>query len=597
LVTSAVILLAIPVVQLVAAGLYNALPFLNTKTIPIEVDTSLPDHIVPTFNISSYDPIVRRASEFTEWTSIPSFDVRERAGIINNTVLSNITSVTSSLQGLNQTDGEINVRVPANAVDVECTPIPNEAFNLEVTYNSHIPNWVFTWYCRSAPCSTLLNQTVAVHQSSARKGYPPPSRYEGSSFTQDPDLDPYNAMNNFELPALVNTAYNVILADLSSITAGFDSIQNKSLMDVSGNRTSNTMRAGPDTFSFPLPTLRALSCTRNLTMVQVNATFARSTKLLMGGVETILPWSPIAIDPSSLSRERAYPTMQPFSFAPVTQIPDQYTQFDKDMDGLLTSDSLWPKVASPTNFWQLLAAYAEFQADNLTSLLDADKLAAAAKDVLTAYSTQILTQLRPLALSSAPASQTAQPFQGTLKYPELRLSQDLGATIALEGLFALMLCCVVWVFIQFPSESIPPKPPDSIAARLSLLANSSIVRRLREERISDLKGMDIGRETAALGWWLKDNRNGNAQATIVHHDGQPAQWRWGIDVGPDMILRSWNSPPTAAEAASLLKLNSQRDAPSLASRTDVNNDDARASGASRHDLPSHSDSVAEIPHV
>ncbi|ETI28804.1 hypothetical protein G647_01256 [Cladophialophora carrionii CBS 160.54] len=553
LVTSAVILLAVPVVKLIAAGLYDARPSLSEEIVAFQADTTLPDTVASIWNVSDFSAVVKRASEFTEWTTIPGFNVPQQPGIINNIVLSNITSVVLSPTSSDQTESKLNVRVPAIAVDVKCTPLPSSAFNLSATYSSLSGSWTFTWYCKSAPCSTLLNQTVQVQQSTVSKahGLSPPYPYQGSSFVQNPDFDTNQSMGNAYLPLIVNTAFNVILADVSALIRPYDSIQNASLMEMPGNSTSNTMWVGDDTFSFPLPTVRALSCTRELSLVQVNATYARTSKIVVGDAETILPWSPVSVDLSSVTHERAYPTMQPYWFAPVTQPVSQYTQSD-DMDGKLNSDSLWPKIGSPTNFWELLAAYVKFKADNLTSILDADTLAAATEAVLTAYCTQILTQLRPLALALAPDSQITPSLQGTLSQPEPRLVQNLTATIALESLLALMLCCIVWIFIQFPSESILPKPPDSIAARLSLLANSSIVRRLREARVADLQAMGIWREKAALGWWLYPGKSRTPGAVDALHD-ESMQWRWGIDVGPDVILRSWNSPPTAIETAELLK--------------------------------------------
>jgi hypothetical protein len=569
LVTSAVILLAIPVVKLVAAGLYDAQPTLSEEIVALQADTSLPDTVASMWNVSDFDSVVKRASEFTEWTTIPSFEVPQQPGIINNLVLSNISSIAASSMS-NQTESELNVRVPAVAVDIKCTPLPSSDFNLSATY--YPGSWSFAWYCRSTPCSTLLNQTVVVHQSmvSNATGAAPPYRYQGSSFVQNPDFDTEQSMGNSDLPRVVNTAFNVILADVSTLIRPYNSIQNASLMDLPGNTTSKTMWVGGDTFSFPPPTVRALSCTRNLSLVQVDATYARASKLLVGDVEKLLPWSPVSVDMGSVTHERAYPTMQPYWFAPVTAPVSQYTQSD-DMDGKLNSNSLWPKIGSPTNFWELLAAYAEFEADNLTSILDVDKLAVATEAVLTAYCTQILTQLRPLALASAPVSQTALPLQGTLSQPEPRLVQNLHATIALEGLFALMLCCIVWIFIQFPSESILPMPPDSIAARLSLLANSSIVRRLRDAGVADLRATDIWRERAALGWWLHQSKSGTMGPVGAPHDAphdDSAQWRWGIDFGSEVILRSWNSPPTAFEAAESLKLHSQPGTPYTPFTTD-----------------------------
>lgn len=545
--TSAIVLLSFPVVKLVAAGLFDSVSSFNVENVAPLVDVSLPENLASTFSLSEFNGPVRRASEFTEWANIPSFNVPKQAGIVNNLVLSNVTNVSLSPNS-DQLETVLQARVPAIAVDINCTPIPSSAFNLSVVYEElfDASDWYFAFYCKSISCSALLNQTAIVDWCSIDNDSTL-TRYSGSSFTQNPDASLTPSMQNSNLPSLVTTAYNVILTDWSTLMVPFGDIQNAALMDLSGNRTNNTIWASPDTFSFSLPTIRAVSCTRNLSVVQVDATFVRSSKLALRDNTTILPWSPIAINASSISYERTLPNMQPYWFYPITQPTSQYT-VGQDLDGMLNGNSLWPNLGSPTNFWVMLAAYAQFEAGNLTSLLDADGLASATKNVLTAYCTQILTQLRPLALSTATASQTSQVMQGTVTYPEPRLAQNLNATIALEAFFALVLCCMIWIFIQFPSDSILPQSPDSIAARLSLLAGSSIVKRLRDGNIARSDNTDIWSETAALGWWKKvvpENTIGPRDGTLK----SSAEWRWGIDVGSGVVLHSWNDPPDAPVTA------------------------------------------------
>lgn len=74
-----------------------------------------------------------------------------------------------------------------------------------------------------------------------------------------------------------------------------------------------------------------------------------------------------------------------------------------------------------------------------------------------------------------------------------------------------MLLCLLWIFIRFPSKAILPKCPGSIAARLSFVAGSRLVERLRNEGVIIISDTDIWEEEASLGWWWREEGEGEGE--------------------------------------------------------------------------------------
>lgn len=252
-------------------------------------------------------------------------------------------------------------------------------------------------------------------------------------------------------------------------------------------------------------------------------------------------WTPNSVYHDYIAHLRPYDELQldelymPWSsWMGLSPMKMQYTLHS--IGGVLNDSTLWPSAGDSTDPFQLLTAFAEYKHHNLTGLLNSSQLALIGEEMQIALITQMLTELRPFAAnlenSSFPSKNT---IQGIMIESHSRIGQDLRTTIILEVLLALVLICVVWIFSRFTGDAILPKKPDSIAARLSLLAGSRLVERLRKDGIESIKDTDIWEEPSSLGWWkVPDFSNaGNGSR----------RWRWGIDVGTDVYLSGWNEPP------------------------------------------------------
>ncbi|KAL1616575.1 hypothetical protein SLS54_008310 [Diplodia seriata] len=117
-------------------------------------------------------------------------------------------------------------------------------------------------------------------------------------------------------------------------------------------------------------------------------------------------------------------------------------------------------------------------------------------------------------------------IQGTIVDDNhMRLFQNAVSTRILEGVLAAMVVCAIIHFILAPNTKILPKDPGSIAAKMSLFADSQMLAQMPEatgepgngangrERLRDaFKG-----QTFSLGWWGGGEGGGTR--------------RFGIDVG------------------------------------------------------------------
>ncbi|KAF9894966.1 hypothetical protein FE257_004589 [Aspergillus nanangensis] len=456
LLASAAYMVVIPALKLVAAGLFVATATQVADQVNVDLDTSLVSNFERTFTISETEEIVKRAAQFTEWESIPQFDLPARSGIIGNLVLSNLTAIAgdAAAQEDSPAGGTIEARVPAIAIDVKCDALPGNNFNLSIEA-SQDKDWNFEWFCTTPDCNAAFNTTrntsmAYLYTSQYPDGLP---SYVGQAAFPGVNSK-YGPMNLIDLP------YTVTLADYSSLGGSLTSFTNKTHI---ATYNESTTWATPDTLSVPLPTLRAISCTRNLSAVTVNATFTRPSQALIGGGKELLPWRAIAIDRASITYDHTFPRMQPPWFAPPILREDQYNMQSQDMDGKLIGNSLWPRRGSSTNIFELLASDAEHRAHHLARLLDPDGLATSAQRVYTAYCAQLLTELRLYAgNASAPAAESTSP--ATLRYLQPRMRQDPAMTYAIEGLLAAVVGFLVLIFWQFQSRPIIPKSPGSIAA-------------------------------------------------------------------------------------------------------------------------------------
>ncbi|KAL9619408.1 MAG: hypothetical protein Q9160_006003 [Pyrenula sp. 1 TL-2023] len=324
-----------------------------------------------------------------------------------------------------------------------------------------------------------------------------------------------------------------------------------------------------------VPSIKAVTCTSDLNKVNVDATFSQVGSTDSSNPQNDLRWSPVSFGNITVSHEQQYNRSAfPYwiAFAKAGDSIDQYDE-STNAPGELASDSLFPTNASATNFFQLLAIYSEYSLKNSTAILDQDTFTAAVEALYTMYTTEILTDLKSFAAQNASSSISSKPqsLSGTLIYLEERIAQDKGSTIVVELLLGAMAICLIWVFSRFPSESILPKCPGSIAARASFLAHSRLVQMLRSESVGSMKKTQIWNEKAAIRWWM-------ALGGEDHRHGQNDAIRWGIDVGEGASHESWKhvSANLTGARSSISVASLGNDAPED-HQSDVPDDDQRVS--------------------
>jgi hypothetical protein len=509
LVASSAIILIIPVLKIVAAGLFEATSAQGMMSVNLSLDQSLMMDLKETFG--SDDPSrIRRACQYAEWQTDPTFEFPTQSGVINNLVFSNITKVLST--GRNHTlpsDGSIEARVPAILVDVQCVPVASQNFKLGVKYNRDV-GFVYEWQCTTPLCRNAFNESGLQERGFWAGGS---GIYQGQTGFRGYGFDPVGP------PYMMDYDYILYLGNYESLSHPF-----KNLTYVG----KDLVPASEGTFNVSLPTMQGTVCYRNLSRITVDTTFTRPTKAGIGGPDTLLPWQPVSYDVGTIVHEGSYPKVQPKWLAPPILEMDQY---GGTSDGILDSNTLWPSGGSSKNFFELLAHY---QHGDASSLLDPHVFAQSAQHMYTLYVIQTLTELRSAALGSSSAKLNGtRQMQAQLLYPESRLKQDPTATYMLEGLLALILVFLVWIFQQFPSKAILPKPPTSIAAQFSLLADSGLISQIRDQNVDQRAQLERWNLFAALGWW---------QTSSSEVEGRSG-WRWGIDVGPAVQLESWRVTP------------------------------------------------------
>ncbi|GME23405.1 uncharacterized protein LTHEOB_3958 [Neofusicoccum parvum] len=553
---SSFVILVIPAIKIVAAGLYNVQLVQTTHNIQPLVDLSIVDHLQDTFSlpIDTENTIdyegknltldltanIQTASQFTEWAMNPDFNIPVQSGILENLVFSNLTSIGDfDAEDEDISTGEITVNVPAIAVDVTCkTATMGLIANWENSTCAE-PYFDFYFYCDNAAC----NQTMNVTESDYYTQY-----LSGSS--QSPCT---NATNRFKGLTFqrYDLGYQVLLGDFGPITTY---LKNNTFV----NETGQTVVESGMFNTTTLPNIRAAVCYTNLTRVTVDTTFARKSS--SSTTNTTLPsWNPIRFDRATLARGARYANA-PYWISPLAKTTawGHYDQYDASMDtpGMLDSGSLWPTRGSSTSFFELLASHSTYALGNLSAVLDGPAFAAAAEAVCAAYATNMLTQLRPWARSAAGGNAAPEAaLDGVVAFPQARIAQDWPSTVALEVCLGVMVCCLVWVAVRFPSEAVLPKNPGSVAATASLVAGSALVGRLREEGVGKVGETRVwGEGRAGLGWWPVGESAGEGEGSGEDEFEEAEGWRgkerarWGVDVGEGVVRQSWREPPGRMEA-------------------------------------------------
>jgi hypothetical protein len=528
-------MLIIPAMKLVAAGLFSPISTQVVDIVSVQMDTSLTTHLEnmhleqsSNSSINYLTPVIKQACDFAEWETNPVFGLHPRPGIVGNLVLDNLTAVVGTKNDIS--DGVIEARVPAIAVDIQCDPIPSSDFNLSIR-GIGIGNgggMTFDWVCATERCSQR-----DIHVAFLGSEIP--------SYSGEVSVN----MGGARVPAS-ETVYSMYIADLTSLGGSIHSFRNMTPLPSTDDNT--TLWATPDTLNVTLPTVIATDCRRNLTIVNVNATFTRPTAVDIEMGAYLLPWRPVSVDVESIQFVQPYADLQPWYFQPPMIEIGLYGQtYDVDtVDGTLWSNSLWPARGSSQNFFELLAADAHHRVGNLSRLLSPAGLADSARHMYTAYCTQILSELRTFASNASLAPSADQTVPARLVHSQLRVHQDARTTYILLALLGTVACFALLVFCRFPGDAILPKEPGSIASRFSLLADSRLVRQLRQEQVSEVNEIRKWREPAALGWWRDIPRT----VSDTPDRSLTSTWRWGVDIGRDVTLQSWKDTPRSPPPAS-----------------------------------------------
>ncbi|KAF2145957.1 uncharacterized protein K452DRAFT_263395 [Aplosporella prunicola CBS 121167] len=520
---SSLALICLPVIKIVAAGLYTTAYDTTSADIRINLDKGLLNDWSDIYRATDLDSLQERAAQFTEWINTPSLGLAQRPGILENLVFGDIHKLVNSDAARDTKPGdEIDLIAPAIAADVKCTSVAPSDFDALACFGTYYEDsYTFAFRCSNNHCNQTLDFSWDMNwYIPTLRGKMTPFAYEGEIFVNDTDL-------------------YVFLSDFSNVKGLMISEFPQECNETSG-------AVDPRTLNVSSPSLRAVACHRNLTQVDVNATFTQVTNSEING-SSVYSWRPSQFNHASIKYGYQYTldeTPLELDFRSQTSIPDIFNYgkaITTQQTPGLHSNSLWPSPGSSLNFFQLLAVYAEYTNKNISSLLDPDQLATAAEAMYTAYSTQMLTELRPLLGLTIKRWGSLDYVNGTILKRREYVQQDLHTTVVLEALLAAVLCCILWICFRFPSRSILPKDPDSIAARISFLANSSMVQRLREEHATRVADSNIWRsERAGLGWWRVQNAAADEQG---QESAQQRGWRWGIDVGKEMVQQDWNHAP------------------------------------------------------
>ncbi|KAL9619409.1 MAG: hypothetical protein Q9160_006004 [Pyrenula sp. 1 TL-2023] len=145
---SSVVMLLIPVVKIMAAGLFSPHLASVTRNIQPLFDTSLLTNLESTYSSSDADSQVQNASQFAEWAMIPSFQVPRRSGILENLVFSDLIDLNLNTQAIDLAGSQIHVNAPAIAVDVKCVNVPMTTSMVQL--DTIDEEWSFEFSCTGA---------------------------------------------------------------------------------------------------------------------------------------------------------------------------------------------------------------------------------------------------------------------------------------------------------------------------------------------------------------------------------------------------------------------------------------------------------------
>ncbi|KIW25600.1 uncharacterized protein PV07_08766 [Cladophialophora immunda] len=525
-----------PGVKIAAAGIYKPSTSARlSQERTMSLDSSLVDNFESTYDLphSVTGGITDRASQWSEWSRIKEFNLPPRIDALDKLVF-------TELQGDVGNAASVHAVIPAIEVNVTCQPYDNEDFSLWVsqTYNA---------YWGTLPCFMFRPETRHVDKTGAAmvdyyamrmlQNSITASNYIGAAFL------PVNRNTGTVLPG---TPYTMLLADYSSVTSG---IANETYVPVIQPRDQSkhniiqdsAIEAKPGMFNVSLPTIRGVVCTREFNKVSVEATLMQGVRVGLNDSSTLLPWAVASYDDRTIKDRTPYDRSTPgwmFPYYPADSMSLRNFWNDAAAGGNVAEvvgKTLWPSKGTSRNVWEQLAVLQRSKVghDSITSsLLDANELARSVEELLTAYSIQMLSELRPY--TSQLANTTSKrgvnvntiPVQVCGRIPTVQQSATITYVIT-----AILATVIVWPlsaaspylpFLGREREGLDLRePPGSIAAAMTLLAGSRLVQELRMQSVTRTDQTDIWVRKFRLGWWEEDTGSKKAE---------PGRRRWGIDV-------------------------------------------------------------------
>ena len=263
-----------------------------------------------------------------------------------------------------------------------------------------------------------------------------------------------------------------------------------------------------------MPTIRAVNCTRDISMVNADITVERMTGFGTPSHFARTHSSDNFVVPGD-NKFRIHQTMAVFSAHQQTDF--RATSFDAssvETIGPILSPSEAPGLTpipdggaamyhagttltslhSPLLFTGLLVEAQQRQSGNPLDLLNGTTLAATTEKVYRDLSQITLSRTVGILFDGTwtadqivPANQVPQPdlqpLSGEFKLCRTVYKQDLGFTIAFVVFVAAMLLCVLWIMRLTPRRPFLPKTPASIASQLSFLAGSKAAEMLQAETL------------------------------------------------------------------------------------------------------------------
>lgn len=510
--TSSMIVIIYSAIKIMTVELYIHSLGHHIFTAIIEIDQFL---IANLDKISVIDvlqsELVELANKYDIWTLTLQMKYSSR-DIADSLIFSNLTfnSLSSEVSQALSHESLLTATVSAVQVEVNCSTYTSE--NFQVVRVETIVRIV----CKSQDCRKYFSQLNESH-----------------ALPTDVPLWP----EDFNISACLNLSYYKYISNVDEFASDskeYDLVTISELFmqvdDYDFNVTSAIQR-----FNMTSNAIAEYSCVRTFNKVNVNVTFARAIQSNLR--ETSLLSTNIAgFDNQSILPANDLPT---YSNNNVTMSYSQKCIFFQNLTCEAFTSSILPDTSSwndditshsmlaydeVTEFLELLAAtQLQYQASNnfsLEWLFMPEHLQKTIKKAYIMFSAQTINQLRRYLsdIENSTVRRTA-----TINQQFLRAIQSRYVTVVLIVLLDIILECIVLAVWRVSSKSIVAKASNFIAAQVSLLVNSNLVRRLKEEGVKSMAKTNIwNEEVFSMRWWMFNESQ---------PEEEKREERWEIDIG------------------------------------------------------------------